>query len=328
MGAPEPRPDPAPCRFRTASRADLPAIAAIYNEEVLQGTSTWATEPVTLEERAAWLAAHPPERHPALVAEVGGEVAGWASLSPWNARGGWSRTVEVSVYVAGAWRRRGVGPLLLEEACRRGAWAGHRVALALVSADNVTSLRMCRQAAFVEAGRMRGVGHKFGRVLDCVLLQRNLRCRAGAVVRDAQGRTLWVRREAEGRRWWILPGGHVEAGEWPEDTARRELLEEAGLRVRLGPLGYRVIRRGRLQLYFAAAVESQAGPGGQGPEFTPEAALEHGTYALEWLRPEEVAARSCLPAGIAGALAQRQPWPSVPRTLVEDPEEGASGTGR
>ena len=326
MGAPGP--GPAPCRLRTASPADLPAIAAIYNEEVLQGTSTWATEPVTLEERAGWLAAHPPQRYPVLVAETGGEVAGWASLSPWNPRGGWSGTVEVSVYVGGAWRRRGVGPLLLEEACRRGAWAGHRVALALVSADNAASLRMCRQAAFAEAGRLRGVGHKFGRVLDCVLLQRNLSSRAGAVVRDARGRTLWIRREQEGRRWWVLPGGHVDPGEWPEDAARRELLEEAGLRVRLGPLGYRVIRHGRMQVYFLGEIEAQTGPGGQGPEFTADAALERGTYAPEWLAPDDIASRACVPAGIAADLVRGEPWPSPPRTLVEEPEEGASGSGR
>jgi 8-oxo-dGTP diphosphatase len=30
---------------------------------------------------------------------------------------------------------------------------------------------------------------------------------------------------------WGLPGGHIEPGEEPEDTARRELFEETGLRV-------------------------------------------------------------------------------------------------
>ena len=52
-----------------------------------------------------------------------------------------------------------------------------------------------------------------------------------------QGRALLVHRHA-GRRWypdvWDLPGGHVEPGESPDATARRELAEELG--VTLGEL--------------------------------------------------------------------------------------------
>ena len=38
----------------------------------------------------------------------------------------------------------------------------------------------------------------------------------------------------EGR--WSLPGGRVEPGERLEEAVRREILEEAGLEVRVGPL--------------------------------------------------------------------------------------------
>lgn len=44
---------------------------------------------------------------------------------------------------------------------------------------------------------------------------------------DAAGRLLLGRRHDTGA--WTLPGGHVEPGEVPEDAARRELKEEAGL---------------------------------------------------------------------------------------------------
>ena len=61
----------------------------------------------------------------------------------------------------------------------------------------------------------------------------------GAVVHDAAGRLLLVRRGRDPHRGrWSLPGGRVEAGESPEQAVEREVLEETGLAVRAGaPVG-------------------------------------------------------------------------------------------
>ncbi|OGS47471.1 MAG: hypothetical protein A3K66_00070 [Euryarchaeota archaeon RBG_16_67_27] len=54
---------------------------------------------------------------------------------------------------------------------------------------------------------------------------------SGGVVVDAEGRILLLKRADE--EIWCLPKGTVEAGESLEKTAAREILEEAGLRVKL-----------------------------------------------------------------------------------------------
>ena len=61
----------------------------------------------------------------------------------------------------------------------------------------------------------------------------------GAVVHDASGRLLLVRRGTDPHRGrWSLPGGRVEAGESPEQAVEREVREETGLAVRAGrPVG-------------------------------------------------------------------------------------------
>jgi ADP-ribose pyrophosphatase YjhB (NUDIX family) len=65
----------------------------------------------------------------------------------------------------------------------------------------------------------------------------------GAVITDAAGRLLLIRRANEpGRGLWSLPGGRVESGETDEQAVVREVAEETGLVVTAGDLV------GRLQI--------------------------------------------------------------------------------
>ncbi|HYS71570.1 MAG TPA: NUDIX domain-containing protein [Thermoplasmata archaeon] len=56
---------------------------------------------------------------------------------------------------------------------------------------------------------------------------------AGGVVFNAQGRVLLLRKADE--RIWCFPKGHVERGETLEQAAAREIAEESGLQVVIGP---------------------------------------------------------------------------------------------
>ena len=72
----------------------------------------------------------------------------------------------------------------------------------------------------------------------------------GVVVRDRECVVIVpTRRAADGRRVLALPKGHVDPGETPEVTARREVREEAGVestvREELGDVRYFYMREGR-----------------------------------------------------------------------------------
>ncbi|MEM9488562.1 MAG: N-acetyltransferase family protein, partial [Myxococcota bacterium] len=167
--------------IRTAEQVDLSAIVEIYNYEITHGTSTFDTQPVTLDERRVWLAAHDSPRYPVVVAdwpdshsrtEVGHRgdtwpnVAGWASLSPWSQRCAYARAAEVSVYVDRRARGLGIGRALLGELVARGRDAGLGVLLARICAEGAVSLALHRALGFEHIGTMRRVGEKFGRILD------------------------------------------------------------------------------------------------------------------------------------------------------------------
>ena len=61
---------------------------------------------------------------------------------------------------------------------------------------------------------------------------------ARAIIFNEAGKLLMIERHKNGEHYFVLPGGHIEANESPEDAAVREVLEETGLRVTLSKLLY------------------------------------------------------------------------------------------
>ena len=165
-------PDPV-TEIRDARGDDLEAIFAIYNHEVLHEVSTFDTEPRDQLRDDDWLARREP-RYPVLVAELGGEVVGWGSLSQWSPRGAYARTAEVSVYVDRARRGAGIGRRLLAALIERAPAGDIHVLLARVAGENPASIALHRSLGFELIGIQRRGGEKFGRILDIALMDLHL----------------------------------------------------------------------------------------------------------------------------------------------------------
>ncbi|MCC6527987.1 MAG: N-acetyltransferase [Polyangiaceae bacterium] len=159
--------------LRPARVEDLGAVSAIYDHYVLTSTCTYQLEPEPAADRLRWFEAHGP-LHPVTVAERDARIVGWGSLSPYHARAGYAATVETSVYVHPDCHRQGIGRALLADLVVRAAALGHHAILAVISADQGPSVALHEAFGFVEVGRFREVGRKFGRWLDVVYLERLL----------------------------------------------------------------------------------------------------------------------------------------------------------
>lgn len=157
--------------LRLATEDDLAAINDIYNYYVPRSTCTYQLEPEPLEERRAWFREHHAETHPVIVAESGGEVVGWGSLSKFHPRAGYAATVEASVYIRHDQHRRGIGRLILSELVERARQSGFHSILGGASADQAASIALQESLGFRRVGQLAEVGYKFGQWLDVVYLQ-------------------------------------------------------------------------------------------------------------------------------------------------------------
>lgn len=158
--------------LRKARSADVAAINSIYNDAVLKTVATMDTVPRSLPEHRRWFKDHG-TKYPVIVAELEGEVVGWASLSKWSEKVGYARTVEVSVYVDESHRGRGFGRTLLEAIVEEGRRAGFHVLVSRIVKGTDVSIRLHRKLGFRKAGVMREAGRKFGKWLDVLVYQKN-----------------------------------------------------------------------------------------------------------------------------------------------------------
>ncbi|MGA1600146.1 MAG: GNAT family N-acetyltransferase [bacterium] len=162
-------------RIRPLAPEDLPSVQEIYAHHVLQGTGTWEWEPPSLEEMQARAHNLVNAGLPYLIADVEGQIAGYAYAGPFRPRTGYRHTLEDSVYLHPGFTGQGLGPALLRELVRRCAALGYREMIAVIGdSANQRSIRMHEKVGFVEVGVLKNVGFKFERFLDSVYMQVHL----------------------------------------------------------------------------------------------------------------------------------------------------------
>ncbi|GAB2978795.1 N-acetyltransferase family protein [Amycolatopsis acidiphila] len=162
--------------MKTATEADLPAIAEIYAHYVERSVATFELVAPDETEWKQRFAAVTGAGLPFLVARDADAVVGYAYCSPWKTRPAYRHTVEDSIYLAPAAAGRGIGGLLLDELLARCAAAGIREVIAVIADPGPANASpfLHRRRGFAEAGRLTGVGFKHGRRLDTLLMQRSL----------------------------------------------------------------------------------------------------------------------------------------------------------
>jgi phosphinothricin acetyltransferase len=160
---------------RHAEPTDMRNIQEIYAHHVLTGSASFEEVPPTIDDLLGRRAGVLKLGLPYLVAEIDGKVVGYSYASSYRSRPAYRYTVENSVYVADGLGGHGIGRSLLGRLiaeCEAGPW---RQMIAVIGdSGNAASIALHRSLGFQAVGTMLGVGFKFGRWIDSVLMQRAL----------------------------------------------------------------------------------------------------------------------------------------------------------
>ena len=162
-------------RHRNATLDDMPAIVAIYNSTVASREVTADTEPVTLESRLAWFHEHSPGRRPLWIIEdadaaPGAAMLGWMSYSNFYGRPAYSGTAELSIYIAEAWRGKGIGRYCLEQAIDFAPRIAVHTLLGFIFGHNRASLGLFEKFGFATWANLPKVANLDGVERDLIIL--------------------------------------------------------------------------------------------------------------------------------------------------------------
>lgn len=157
--------------LREAKEADIVGIQAIYAHYVLNTAFSFEEEPPDSTEMNRRRLEVTSKGLPYLVAEKNGKIAGFAYAGPFRTRSAYRYTLEDSIYVAPEMRSCGVGKALLGEVIRKSTLLGYRQMIAVIGdSTNTASIALHGKLGFHQEGVLRGVGYKFGRWYDVVIM--------------------------------------------------------------------------------------------------------------------------------------------------------------
>ena len=153
---------------------DGTACAAVYSPYVIDGVASLevrAPEPEEMAARIQGISA----RHPWLVAELDGQVVGFAYASEHRVRAAYRWAADTTVYISSAHHRRGVARALYGALLPLLVRQGVYVACAGITLPNPASVGLHASVGFRPVGVYRGIGFKHGEWLSVGWFQATLR---------------------------------------------------------------------------------------------------------------------------------------------------------
>lgn len=161
--------------IRQATAADVPAILEIFNDNILHSTAIYMYKEQTLDQRMQWFDSKQKNGEPLFVFDIDGEVAGYATYGAFRAYPAYQYTVEHSVYVHKNHYKKGIATKLMHVLIDHAKAQDVKTMVAGIDKENAASMIIHEKLGFTYSGTIRNAGYKFGRWLDLVFYQLDLK---------------------------------------------------------------------------------------------------------------------------------------------------------
>lgn len=165
---------PGSTTIREAAASDASAIAVIYNHYVAETVVTFEEEPVPVAEIVRRIEEVQSASLPWLVAELEGDVVGYAYARPWHARSAYRFSAEITVYLAPARTGRGIGSNLYGELFPILRARRVHAVMGGIALPNEASVALHEKFGLRKVAQFEEVGFKFDRWIDVGYWQRTL----------------------------------------------------------------------------------------------------------------------------------------------------------
>lgn len=167
-------------KLRVATVSDAAELLKIYAPYVTDTAITFEYDVPTLEDFKGRIA-HTLEKYPYFVAELNGEIVGYAYASAFHPRAAYSWAAETSIYVRRDMKRMGLGRTLydaLETALKAQGVLNLNACIACPDVDDEyltrNSISFHAHLGYSMVGEFHNCGYKFGRWYNMVWMEKML----------------------------------------------------------------------------------------------------------------------------------------------------------
>ena len=150
-------------------------ILDIFNDAILNTTALYDYKPWTMETMKTWFETKNANNFPVIgIVDEQDKLLGFGSYGMFRVRPAYKYTIENSLYVHRDFRSKGLGKILLQEIIKHASDQNYHCIVAVIDAENDTSIHLHKKFGFEEVGTFKQVGFKFDKWLDATFLQLTL----------------------------------------------------------------------------------------------------------------------------------------------------------